>query len=247
LIEREEEAVSERPRFTLKVVPSAAEVAAMGAKAIARALGACRSNASSRVSLVLAGGTTPRAVYELLDESAVDGVDFFFGDERAVPPDHPESNYRMAKLALFDRLKVAADRIHRMPADAEDRDAAARAYESELPDPVDVLVLGMGEDAHTASLFPESSALEERIRRVLPITGPKPPPERLTITPVVVGTAKHTIVLITGAGKADALERAILGPFEPSRVPIQLASNAVFVVDAHAASKLPFVKGSLHE
>lgn len=224
------------------VLKTADEVAAAAAPWIVRRLEAATFE-ERRPSVVLAGGTTPKATYRLLEASALawHRVDFFFGDERAVPPDHAESNFRMAKEAIADRLggsESAGLRLVRMEADAPDMDAAARAYEALLPEVVDVLILGMGEDAHTASLFPGSPATSEHERRVVPVVGPKPPPKRLTITPRVIDAARNVLVLVTGAGKAEALARAAHGELDPTSLPIQLARRGTFYVDAAAASAL---------
>jgi 6-phosphogluconolactonase len=191
-------------------------------------------------SLALAGGTTPKATYEALAGLPLDWskVDVFFGDERCVPADHADSNYRMAKAALFDRVSIPSERIHRMQGELADRDAAARAYEAQLPERLDVVVLGIGEDAHTASLFPGADALREEARRVLPVTGPKPPPERLSITPPVLRTARVCLVLGSGAGKAEPVRRALKDPIDVVQAPIQLARDGVWFLDTAAAAAL---------
>jgi 6-phosphogluconolactonase len=191
-------------------------------------------------SLALAGGTTPKATYEALAGLPLDWskVDVFFGDERCVPANHADSNYRMAKEALFDRLSIPGERIHRMQGELADREAAARAYEAELPERIDVVVLGIGEDAHTASLFPGSSALSEQTRRVLPVTGPKPPPERLSLTPPALRAARTRLVLGSGAGKAEPVRRALEDPIDVVSTPIQLARDGVWFLDAAAAALL---------
>jgi len=193
-----------------------------------------------QASLALAGGTTPKATYELLAGLPLDWskIDIFFGDERCVPAEHEDSNYRMAKAALFDRITIPAARIHRMQGELADRDAAARAYEAELPDRIDVMVLGIGEDAHTASLFPGAAALSERVRRVLPVTGPKPPPQRLSMTPPVLEAARLCLVLASGAGKAEPARRAFKDPLDIVATPIQLARDGVWIMDAAAAAAL---------
>jgi 6-phosphogluconolactonase len=190
-----------------------------------------------RATLALAGGTTPKATYEALAGLPLDWskIEIFFGDERCVPADHPESNYRMAKAALFDRIVIPAAQVHRMQGELADRDAAARAYEALLPERLDVVVLGIGEDAHTASLFPGSPALDEATRRVLPVVGPKPPPERLSLTPPALRAARVRIVLASGAGKADAVRRAFADPVNVVATPIQLARDGVWFVDGAAA------------
>jgi len=125
-----------------------------------------------------------------------------------------------------------------MPADAADVSTAARMYGQLLPDPLDVVVLGMGEDGHTASLFPGSPALDVRDARVVPVTGPKPPQRRMTITPGVIEGARDVLVLVAGAGKAAMLARALEGPIDVRSVPVQLARDRTFIVDAAAASAL---------
>ena len=193
-----------------------------------------------RASLALAGGTTPKATYESLAGLPLDWslIDIFFGDERCVPADHADSNYRMAKAALFDRITIPTERVHRMQGDLADRDAAARSYAAELPERLDVVVLGIGEDAHTASLFPGSAALREPTRLVLPVTGPKPPPERLSLTPPALRAARVCVVLGSGAGKAEPVRRAFQDPLDIVAVPIQLARDGVWFLDVPAASAL---------
>jgi 6-phosphogluconolactonase len=223
----------------LRVLPTA-DLPARAAEWVATLLAAVGA-AKGRVTLGLAGGSTPRAMHEALARSALVpwlSVHVFFGDERAVSPDHPDSNYRMAKDSLLDRVQIPPSQVHRMQAENPDRDAAARAYERLLPESLDVLVLGIGEDGHTASLFPGADALSESARRVVPVIGPKPPPERLTLTPPEIQRAAQRVVLASGAGKADAVARALEGPWNPSETPVQLARDAVWFVDPAAAAKL---------
>ena len=192
-------------------------------------------------TLGLAGGRTPEPVYgELATGSSIDWrkVSVFFGDERAVPPDHPDSNYLTVHLALLSRVPIPSGNIHRMEAERADREAAAREYERLLPSRFDVLLLGMGQDGHTASLFPGSAALDERHRLVLPVLGSKPPAERLTITPPVIEAARKVAVIATGAGKALMVARAIEGPLAPKSVPVQLARPGCWFLDRAAAARL---------
>jgi 6-phosphogluconolactonase len=228
-----------RERSNVDVSLNAKDLPARAAARIAQELVRALT-ARGIASLALAGGTTPKATYEVLATLTLDWsrIDVFFGDERCVPADHPDSNYRMAKAALFDAIDIPPERIHRMQAENPDRDAAARAYEAKLPEQLDVVVLGIGEDAHTASLFPSSPALNERVRRVLPVVGPKPPPERLTITPLVLRSARLCVVLGSGAGKAEPVKRALLGPIDIERTPIQLARDGAWFLDAAAAAEL---------
>jgi len=197
--------------------------------------------AHSAASLALAGGNTPRAAYEAL--AKIPGIDWskvsvYFGDERAVPPTHPDSNFAMAQAALFDRVPLPAANIHRMTAEAPDQDAAARAYDALLPPRLSVMVLGIGEDGHTASLFPGSPALKERARRVLPVVGPKPPPQRLSVTPPVIEAAELCIVIANGAGKAQPVHAALKAPLDIEVTPAGLARSGTWLLDRAAAALL---------
>ena len=192
-------------------------------------------------ALALAGGRTPEPVYRLLaSDASIDwtNVDLFFTDERAVPPDDAESNYDMVRRALLSRVSLPPSRTHRMKAESLDRDAAARDYERSLPSQIDVLVLGMGQDGHTASLFPGSPVLDERHRLVVPVVGPKPPPERLTLTPPVIEAARSVAVIAAGADKAAMVARAIEGPWSPREIPAQLARRGRWFLDQAAAAEL---------
>lgn len=193
-------------------------------------------------AVCLSGGKTPEPVYRALAAgSSVEWgrVDVYFGDERAVPPDHPQSNYRMVYSALLSRVPVPARQIHRMEAERPDRDASAREYERALPGRLDVLLLGMGSDGHTASLFPGSAALDERYRLVVPVVGPTPPAERLTITAPVIEAARRVAVLAVGAGKAGPVALALTGPISPKEIPVQLARAGCWFLDRAAAARLP--------
>jgi 6-phosphogluconolactonase len=192
-------------------------------------------------ALALAGGRTPEPVYRAL--ASMPTVDWsrvavYFGDERAVPPDDPESNFGMVRSALLTRVPIPGTQVHRMEAERPDRDAAARAYERVLPPVLDVLVLGIGPDGHTASLFPGSPALDERRRLVLPVTGAKPPAARLTITPPVIEAARRIAVLASGADKAGAVSRALEGVLTPKDTPAQLARRGEWFLDRAAAARL---------
>jgi 6-phosphogluconolactonase len=194
-------------------------------------------------SLALSGGDTPRPVYrglaaELPERETWSRVEIYFADERCVPPEDSASNYRMAKETLLDPLPGAPARVHRMEGERPDRDAAARAYEAHLPDRFDLLVLGLGPDGHIASLFPGSPSLAESHRRVLAVTAPKPPPDRLTITPPVVRAARLTVALVSGAAKAEVLARVLDGPGDPDETPGRLAREGLWIVDTPAASRL---------
>jgi 6-phosphogluconolactonase len=228
----------------LIVVDDPAALAARAAQWIADRLRAAVT-ARGAFHVALAGGGTPRATHEQLAHEQYAGlpwerVHVYFGDERAVPPDHPDSNYRMARESLLSRVPIPAAQVHRMEAERADRDRAARDYEAVLPDRLDVIMLGMGEDGHTASLFPGAPSLGEKARRVLAIAqSPKPPPERLTLTPRALAEARDTVVLSAGAGKADMLARVLQGPYDPKALPVQLAREGTWIIDRAAAARLP--------
>ena len=190
---------------------------------------------SERCHLMLAGGGTPMPVYRKLSQREIpwEKITIFFGDERCVPPTHEASNYRAAVEALFPRGLPDDLILHRMHGE-DDPETAAEAYEAILPEQIDILLLGLGEDGHTASLFPYSDALEEWQRRIIPVVGSKPPPQRLTITPAVVRSAKHTLMMVEGDGKADAVRRAL----EVGDVPATLADEATWLMDRAAALAL---------
>jgi 6-phosphogluconolactonase len=202
---------------------------------------ALRGFGNRELSLALSGGSTPGPIYEALaacPDIAWERVRVFFADERAVPPDDPASNYRLVREALLDRLPIPAASVHRMEADRSDLKEAAEDYERQLPPRVDLLVLGIGEDGHTASLFPGSPNLRETVRRVAPARSPSPPTERLTITPPVVRSAGRIFLFARGRAKADSVRDALLGEVAVSRCPARLARGGTWVVDAEAAAQL---------
>lgn len=173
-----------------------------------------------RCDVALAGGGTPRRMYELLSAHADipwTNVHLFWGDERYVPHDHPASNFRMARQALLARIDIPAGNVHPMPTDHADPGEAARTYEAVLrahfgSDPrFDLILLGLGPDGHTASLFPGSAALLEVQRWVVAVTAPADPPIRLTLTLPILNRAAQVHFLVTGHDKAEALRRARRG------------------------------------
>jgi 6-phosphogluconolactonase len=224
----------------------AADAAAMARLAAEWLAGEIRLSATLRgaCALCLAGGSTPRPVYEALAEEPVAGaiewdrVQVFFGDERAVPPEHPDSNYRMVSEALLGRVPIPAGNVHRMEAEAADMERAAGEYAARLPAAIDVLVLGNGADGHTASLFPHSPALRETDRRVVPVRAPWAPERWLTLPPRVIAAARRVIVLAAGQDKAEAVARALSGAGSPDETPARLARDGVWFLDRAAASLL---------
>jgi 6-phosphogluconolactonase len=214
-----------------------------------------RASGGGRFSVALAGGSTPRLLYEILatefrEKAPWEHIHFFWSDERYLPPDHADSNVLMAREALFDRVNVPAENIHAPPTDLEDPEQAAIFYEDairELLAPekpcLDWVLLGLGEDGHFASLFPDSSALEERTRLVIAVRNcSKPPPVRLTMTLPLINQAAHVHFLVSGIGKADALHSTLEGPDDPSRWPAQrlqpTQGTLTWWLDDDAASRL---------
>ena len=201
--------------------------------------------------VALSGGGTPKQVYPLLLDPArrdrIDwaAVEFFWGDERAVPPDDPESNFGVAYRMFISHLpNVRPDRVHRMPAEAPDLDAAALSHESELrlafgarrdqPPAFDLIWLGMGPDGHTASLFPGSTGLEERERWVIGNWAPSKKAWRMTLTFPVLNAAREVLFVVTGADKADALHEIREGGSELPAARVN-GEAVEWIVDAGAA------------
>lgn len=215
-------------------------MAGWAAEWIAEAIhGAVRHKGSC--SLALAGGASPRETYRKLAALwAVPWpqIEVFFGDERAVPPDSIDSNYRMAREALLSHVPIPLPRIHRMEAERSDLNAVAREYEALLPGSLDVLLLGIGADGHTASLFPHAPALTETQRLVLAVVGGDPLVQRLTITPPVIARAARLLVIATGAEKAAAVARALEGPDDVVGLPAQLSRHGTWILDKAAAASL---------
>lgn len=212
--------------------------------------------ANGRFSVALAGGSTPKRIYELLAAedfgSALDwqNIHVFFGDERTVPPDHDDSNFRMANEALLSRVALPPENVHRMRGES-DAVANARLYEDELRGffgddaawPVfDLVMLGMGDDGHTASLFPGTHALDMNAAWVAANWVEKFDTYRVTLTAPAINHARQIMFIVTGAGKAERLHEVINGAYEPHRLPSQLirprAGTLTWFLDEAAAAKL---------
>ena len=211
--------------------------------------------ARGRFTLALSGGSTPRRTYEMLAEERLSrhvdwpNVHVFFGDERMVPPDHAESNYRMANEALLSRVGIPPENIHRIDG-VGDAAANASAYESEMRGlfgdvewpRLDHVLLGMGDDGHTASLFPGTAALDEKRLWVAPNWVEKLGAWRVTLTAPALNAARYVTFLVTGAGKAERLREVLRGERDPSRLPSQLIrpsdGTLEWFVDRDAASRL---------
>ncbi len=205
-------------------------------------------------AIALAGGDTPRRMFEQLSaRTDLDWprVEFFWGDERPVPPEHTDSNFGMAHAALLRPLGIDPRRVHRIEAERSDLAAAARDYEQELaktcgapdggPPILDLVLLGMGADGHTASLFPNTAALSETRRWVVANDVPQLSTRRITITFPLIERARAVLVLVTGESKATALAEVLEGRPDPERLPSQrlrALAGVTWLVDAPAASGL---------
>jgi len=207
-----------------------------------------------RASVVLSGGSTPRRLFALLAEEPYrsqipwDQTYLFWADERCVPPEDAGSNYRLAKQLLISQVPIPPDNVHRMLGELEP-EAAARAYERELQDffcgprpRFDLVLLGLGEDGHTASLFPDSPLLAEKEHLVAPTTASYQdrPAERITLTLPAINTARQVLFLVAGSAKAGIVKSVLKGP--GSRFPAQgirpTAGSLGWLLDAAAAAQL---------
>jgi 6-phosphogluconolactonase len=210
--------------------------------------------------IAISGGTTPKAMFALLASPAEpflkqvpwDKLELYWVDERCVSPDNAESNYRMTKEALLSKVSLAAERVHRMEGELEPEVAAAR-YEAVIRNTFrlegaetptfDLVLLGMGDDGHTASLFPHTDALNEMSRIVVPNHVLQKDTWRITLTWPVINQGREVAFLIEGSGKAQVLHDVFLGPYQPETYPSQIIRPAsgrlTLLLDAAAAAKLP--------
>jgi 6-phosphogluconolactonase len=193
--------------------------------------------------VALTGGSTPRAAYERAAAAREDwsGVDFWFTDERCVPPDHEHSNFGMADRALLSRVDGAT--VHRMRGELGPEDGAA-AYENELdqfgPEALDFILLGVGPDGHICSLFPGADAVGERERRVVGVETPGMAPllSRITLTLPVVDASAQIVFLVAGEDKAEAARRVFAGPPDPTAPGSLVEGEVVALLDPAAAARL---------
>jgi 6-phosphogluconolactonase len=217
-------------------------------------------DARGRFAVALSGGSTPRALYALLatdaalhDAIAWDRVYLFWGDERHVPPEHEQSNYRMVREALLDRVRIPPENVHRIAGEISDADAAAHAYQAELRaffglagsdlPRLDLVLLGLGADAHTASLFPGAARTLERHDLVVAHWVESAKAYRVSLTAPVLNAARTIAFVVGGADKARAVQQVLDGVRDPLRYPAQLIEPAhgrlVWLLDRAAASLLP--------
>jgi 6-phosphogluconolactonase len=235
---------------------AAAEMFVEHARAVIAARGA--------FTVALAGGSTPRRLYALLADGcepfrqqlAWDRIQFFWGDERHVPPDHPDSNYRMANEAMLSHVPVPPQNVHRIKGENPDASQAASEYARELRDCfgrghvklpcLDFILLGMGADGHTASLFPGSAALHETNEWVAANWVEKFHTHRITMTPPLLNNGNCVAFLVQGEEKAESLRAVLYGERNPDLYPSQLIQPAhgecYWLIDRGAAKLLPDVR-----
>jgi len=210
--------------------------------------------ANGRFFIALSGGTTPETLYRALTSPAfADRFDwsrttFFFSDERCVPPDDPRSNYALAKNTLFTPLKIMPSQVYRMAGESSDPQAAAHEYEQQLrlatktspptQPSLDLILLGLGEDGHTASLFPGDPMIGISRGLVRHVLAPKPPPHRITLTLDVLHAARAAILLATGEGKARAVEAVLRGPDVAVPASLLPPATTTMIVDEAAGARL---------
>src|SRR6266851_2391918 len=237
----------------IRVLPDPAAVAEAAARHVVE-LSQAAISARGRFSIALSGGSTPRDLHlRLASPPLVDQVDWsrvhvFFGDERCVPPEDERSNYRMAAETLLSKVPIPPDHIHRMRGELPP-EIAAQDYERELreffgdePPSLDLILLGMGDNGHTASLFPGLTAVHEQQRWVVAEYVDEVGMWRLTLSPVVLNLAREVLFLVAGAAKAAMLRRVLQGPYSPGQLPAQVVrpplGEVFWLVDAAAAAEL---------
>ena len=243
----------------IRVFPDPSELFRAGAdEFVAQTKDATR--ARGRFTVALAGGSTPKSLYNLLANISAlpwDKVFFFFGDERHVPPDSPESNYRMARESLLSKIPVPPANIFRVPAENPDAKQAAAGYEQTLRKffgipqggfpVIDLILLGMGPDGHTASLFPSGKALQESSRWVVSDWVEKLKTDRITLTLPVFNSARTVMFLVSGKDKAATLKEVLVGNQPGTQFPSKLIrpkdGNLIWMVDAAAAADLSVPRG----
>lgn len=188
-----------------------------------------------RCSVMLTGGRSAGKLYgewaRMPAFREISNVDFYFGDERCVPLESEESNYGLAMQTLFQAGISPGCTVRLMAPAGTDPAVAAGRYGDSLPEAIDLLLLGVGEDGHIASLFPGSAAMNETTRKVVPVTVPKPPAERITVTPSVIASARRVFVLAPGASKARVLAGLLDEPGTGPEPPVRMAAGATWLTD----------------
>ena len=244
----------------IEVHPNTAHLNRAAAEHLVRLAQAAAATQGS-FAVALSGGSTPTGMYGLLatpefaDRADWPRVHVFWGDERCVPPDHADSNYRMACDSLLRHVPLAEENIHRIPAELEPEQAATRYEEvlrrfftgdvptraklgEDMGPGLDLVLLGMGEDGHTASLFPASQAIRKEKHWVVADYVAKLAAWRITLTPAVINAAAHVVFLVAGHSKSKMLQQVLKGPYQPDAVPAQAvhptSGQLLWLVDAEA-------------
>jgi 6-phosphogluconolactonase len=243
---------------TVRIFETSEELAQAAAEGCVRlALEAVK--ARGRFSIALAGGSTPKRLYALLASESESSfrarfpwheTHFFWGDERHVPPDHPDSNYRMAFKTMLSKAPVSPSQLHRIEAENPDAGKAALGYEEDLLQyfhltrglwpQFDLALLGLGPDGHTASLFPDTEVLDETSRLAAAVWVPKFQSWRITLTAPLLNHAANVFFLVSGKDKTEALRAVLHGEYQPRRYPAQLIrpeqGNLTWLADRDAAA-----------
>lgn len=197
-------------------------------------------------TIALSGGSTPKRLYQLLadpnepfrEQVPWSTIKFFWTDERHVPPDHPESNYRMANEAMLAHVPVTRDNVHRIKSENPIAAEAARQYEAEVPSRFDLILLGLGTDGHTASIFPASEVLHETERLVAAPWVESLKSYRITMTLPLINNAASVVFLVSGVEKAEIVREVLRGPKRYPAQEVRPANELVWMLDRAAAEKL---------
>jgi 6-phosphogluconolactonase len=221
------------------ILPNAPAVAAAVAARMARSIQAAVAE-RDWCFLALPGGPFVRPIYKELAHLQLpwSEVEFYFTDERCVPPAHPASNYGEAIDQFLKNPRIGLHQFHRIEAERPDRELVAERYAEEVPEELDVVLVELGQDGHIGGLYPNSPALEERERIAVPIEAPTKPHWRIALTPIAIRAAREHFVVATGREKAPIVERVLRGPPDEKRWPAQLARDGTWFLDAAAASML---------
>jgi len=245
---------------TVRIFETSEDLARAAAEQCVR-LGLEAVKARGDFSIALAGGSTPKRLYTLLASEQDNSfrsrfpwqeIHFFWGDERHVPPDHADSNYRMAFETMLSKVPVSDSQLHRIESENPDARRAAQGYEQDLRrhfslnpgvwPQFDLVLLGLGPDGHTASLFPDTDVLEEKSLVAAAVWVPKFQSWRITLTAPLLNHAANVLFLVSGKDKAEALRAVLHGEFQPRRYPAQLIQpvqgRLTWLVDREAASLL---------
>ena len=241
----------------VRILPNGAAIAARAAQILVDAAKAAAPS-NRTFSVALAGGSTPKALYALLAAEPLrsqvpwNNLNLFFGDERHVPPDHNDSNFRMATEALLSKAPIKPEQVHRILAENSDAAQAAAQYEQVLRSEFhlspgqrprfDLVLLGMGNEGHTLSLFPGTKALHDNGRLVMHNWVGKLYTDRITMTAPVANNSALVLFMVTGADKAPALKAVLEGPYEPEQLPSQLIApengKLLWLIDPAAGAML---------